>query len=309
MIQKEILEFLEEKPGYAKKGSLVLQAILEDKDMFFSQQDCADSLKAARGTILVEKEVVKNSLKVLIYDIEVSYNLVKSWSLGKTYLTIDNIVKERQVICVSYKWLGEDEVYTLSWDANQEDKFLIEQFFPVLNEADIIVAHNGDKFDLSWLKGRALKHGVEVLPYYNQVDTYKLAKRHLNLNSLKLDYLGNYFFGEKKIKVDYALWDRVIEKKEKAALKEMILYCEQDVKLLEKVYTKLTQLERSPVHVGALFNKNKNSSPISGSTNLEFIKKRATAQGTIKYIMRDLDTDSLFEMTESSYNKWKNVSK
>ena len=83
---------------------------------------------------------------------------------------------------MSYKWLGEKEVFNLNWDKNQNDYFLVEQFIETLNEADLIVAHNGDNFDLKWLRTRALFHRLKMLPSYKQFDTLKIARNKLYLN-------------------------------------------------------------------------------------------------------------------------------
>jgi DNA polymerase elongation subunit (family B) len=48
---------------------------------------------------------------------------------------------------------------SLTWDKKQSDKAMIKAFLKVMAQADEIVAHNGDKFDLKWLRTRALLHG------------------------------------------------------------------------------------------------------------------------------------------------------
>jgi DNA polymerase elongation subunit (family B) len=173
----EIIKFLESKPGYRKEGARRLARILKGNADI---DDCSTALLMFNRR-LTDKKVkeglkVKEGQKVLIYDIETSYNIVSAWRVGyKVMLPHYSVIKERAIICVSYKWLGEDEVYNLSWDKNQCDKFLLEQFIEVMNEADVLVAHNGDRFDLPWMKTRALKHDLEMLPTYNQI-YYKILR-------------------------------------------------------------------------------------------------------------------------------------
>jgi len=248
-----------------------------------------------------KKEITKP--KVLIYDLEVSYNIVKSWRVGYN-LNINpaDIIEERKIICVSYKWLGEDQTYNIQWDKDHDDKFLLEQFIPVLNEADLIVAHNGDRFDLKWIKTRAIYHDLPMLLNYPQFDTLKVAKKKFNFNSNKLDYISEFLGFENKIKTNMKLWDDIIFKSCPIAMDDMIKYCNMDVELLEKVYNKLVYWETPKYHINA---EDKTSSPISGGYNLELVKTVTSNQGTIKRIMKDLDNGRLFEMSNTNYLKYK----
>jgi DNA polymerase elongation subunit (family B) len=188
---QEIKIFLKNRPGYLKEGGKRLRDHLIKKGFNVTTALCKQALKEAR--LDTKNYNIKNNGKVLIYDIETSPNIGWFWTAGyKQNIGTNQILKERAVICVSYKWEDEDEVYNLTWDKNQDDKFLIQQFVEVLNEADLIVAHNGDNFDLKWLKTRALYHRIPMLPNYKQFDTLKLAKSKLRLNSNRLDYISKF---------------------------------------------------------------------------------------------------------------------
>jgi len=63
--------------------------------------------------------------KRLFFDIETSFNIGFFWRAGwKQTISPENIIEERKVICVSYKWEDDDKVHTLTWDENQSDKTL-----------------------------------------------------------------------------------------------------------------------------------------------------------------------------------------
>lgn len=303
----EVINFLQNKKGYTKEGARRLsQKVLKGEA---SIDTCRLALKFVNKKESLSKMNLdkkdKEGSKVLIYDIETSYNIVSSWRIGsKVDLPHYSVIKERAIICVSYKWLGENQVYTITWDENQDDKFLLEQFIEVMNEADTLVAHNGDRFDIKWIKTRALKHGLEMLPVYNQIDTLNLAKKHFYFNSNKLDYIAKFLGFDGKIETKPELWDKVILEKDVAALIEMVEYCEEDVRQLEKVYNRLKVWDKPKQHAGTLLFNNKASSPISGSKNLEHVKILSTSGGTKKHIMRDLSTNRLFEMSDSNYKKW-----
>lgn len=303
---KEIKQFLRNKPGYKKEGSKRLRKALLKKGFVTTVADCKQALREVnRESRLETRKEIDSKSKILIYDIETSYNIVSSWRVGyNVNLPHHSVIKERAIICVSYKWLGEDQVYNLTWDKNQDDKFLLEQFIEVLNEADLLVAHNGDRFDLKWIKTRALKHGLSMLIDYKQFDTLKVAKKKFYFNSNKLDYISEFLGFGNKIKTEPELWDRIILEKDPEAMKEMLAYCDEDVNLLEKVYKKLMYWETPKFHKGVLDGKTKQSSPITGGYNLEHVKAVSTNRGTVKHIMKDLDSDRLFEMSDTNYKKY-----
>ena len=89
-----------------------------------------------------------NKKKRLFFDIETSPNVGFFWQSGyKLNIPYTNIIKERAIICICYKWADEDKVYSLQWDKNQDDKTMLEKFMAVANEAHELVGHNGDRFD------------------------------------------------------------------------------------------------------------------------------------------------------------------
>jgi hypothetical protein len=144
----------------------------------------------------------------LFWDIETSPNIGFFWRPGwKITIDPDNIIHERAVICICWKWEDQKKVNHLRWRKGC-DMEMICKFVEVLEEADEAVAHNGDKFDMGWYNGRHLIHGLEPIPKTKTVDTYKIAARNFNLNSYKLDYLAKILLGEGKIK-DVVLLERV----------------------------------------------------------------------------------------------------
>jgi hypothetical protein len=308
---EEIIDFLLQKPGYLKEGGKRLRNHLRNKGFATTIYTCKEALRQARLESKESTEKLENGeAKVLIYDIETSPNLGWFWRAGyKLNISPENIIKERAIICVSYKWLGEKQVYNLTWDKNQNDRFLIEQFVEVLNEADLIVAHNGDNFDLKWLKTRALFHRIPMLPNYKQFDTLKLVRTKLNLNSNRLDYIAKYLGFEGKNKTTINLWMDIIFKNCKDAMNTMLEYCDEDVRQLEKVYKELRYLDNPMLHQGVIQGKTKQTSPVTGGVNIKHVKEVTTNRGTKKHIMQDLDTKRYFEMADTNYRKFLLINK
>ena len=73
--------------------------------------------------------------------------------------------------------------------------FMLEAF----NKADEIVAHNGDRFDIKWIRARAVFHGLEMRNHYNMIDTYKISKANLRIPSHSLKELCKYYLDNARI--------------------------------------------------------------------------------------------------------------
>ena len=117
--------------------------------------------------------------KRLYFDLECSPNIGLFWSAGyKQKIDYSNIIKERAIICICYKWEDEKQVHSLSWDKNQSDKKLLQEFIKVANEADELVGHNGDKFDLPWIRTRCLYHRVDCNPFQTNVGVLRSESCH-----------------------------------------------------------------------------------------------------------------------------------
>ena len=242
--------------------------------------------------------------KRLFYDIETSYNLVKSWRIGfNLNINMNDIIQERAIITVAYKWAGEDEVTVLSWDKGC-DKKLLKEFMPILAEADELVGHNVDRYDTKFLTTRALKHGIKALPKYQSTDTLKIAKRHFMFNSNKLDYIAQFLdIGHKTKHRGLEMWDDIILRNDEKALEEMIEYNVQDVFLTEEVYTKLMEYSIPKVNHQVLTGEGKCGCPECGSKEATLVKTYATAAGTKSRLMNCNSCKINYTLSESKYKK------
>ena len=74
--------------------------------------------------------------KRLFFDIEVSPNVVLSWRTGYNLtITPYDIIQERAIICICWKWEGKDEVHSLTWDKKQNDKAMLKAFLKEVNKS------------------------------------------------------------------------------------------------------------------------------------------------------------------------------
>lgn len=182
--------------------------------------------------------------KILVFDIETAPNLAYVW--GKYEQNVIDYEKEWYMLSFAYKWLGEKTVhvkslpdYKLYAKDKTNDKALVVELHKLFNEADVIIAHNGDQFDIKKSNARFLVHGLQAPSSYKTIDTKKVAKRYFNFNSNKLDDLGNILgLGRKVDTGGFELWLGCMSGDMKSWAK-MCKYNKQDVVLLEAVYLKM----------------------------------------------------------------------
>lgn len=243
--------------------------------------------------------------KRLFYDIETSYNIVKSWRVGYNLsITPEDIIHERAIITIAYKWEGEEDVTVLSWDKGC-DKKIIKDFVKVMSESDEMIGHNIDRYDTKFIMGRALKHGISVLPKYQSTDTLKLAKKHFMLNSNKLDYIAQYLnIGHKVRHRGMEMWDDIILRNDPKALEEMCEYNVHDVFLTEKVYKALMNYSLPKVNHASKQTGDKHTCPQCGSDHAELHKTYISGTGTKTRLMNCLNCSTNFTINNTNYTKF-----
>lgn len=221
--------------------------------------------------------------KRLFFDIETSPNLGLFFEAGfKKNIDTSSIIKERAIICICYKWEDSKEVFSLNWDAKQDDKTMLLKFIQVANTADELVGHNGDRFDLAWIRTRCLFHGIDMFPKYCTIDTLKIARSKFKFNSNKLNYIADFLGFGQKIKTDFNLWKNIVLHKDKKAMDDMIKYCKKDVILLEKVFKELAKHTDAKTHYGVIFGADRGTCPECGSDDIVIQNRRIVASGLKK---------------------------
>lgn len=132
-----------------------------------------------------------------------------------------------------------------------DDFYVVSEFSKILNQADAIVYHNGDRFDLPMLNARLAYHNLSPLPKIPTIDTKKIAWNQFRFNSNSLDYLSRFLGYKGKIENSSGLWlDAFAGKVE--ALTQMAKYCRNDVDITEYVYNRLSPfMKTNPLNAAA----------------------------------------------------------
>ena len=213
-------------------------------------------------------------LKVLHVDVETAPIQAYVWGLWKNNVGMNQIISDWFMLTWSAKWHGDDVVYgdklSSSEAIEQDDKRIMYSLWKMLDEADIIVGHNLDKFDRKKINTRFLVHEMSPPSPYRTIDTLKVAKRHFGFSSNRLDYLGKMLGVGRKIDTGgFELWADCMKGKEEA-LAKMLEYNQQDVILLEDVYNRLAPYHAThPNHGATMEGIDEPVCPKCGSTHLQ----------------------------------------
>lgn len=211
-------------------------------------------------------------LKILHIDIETSPMAAFVWSPWDNFLPMDRLIHDTFLFTWAAKWDGKPQMFSDSLTGaealKRKDTRIAASLADLVREADIVVGHNLDKFDIPKLNGRLLQNGLEPLGPVQTIDTLKLAKKNIKIAFNKLDYLGEFLGLGRKIKTDFMLWEDCYNGDEKA-LAKMLRYNKQDVVLLEHVFHALTPYVKQLTRLMDPGSKIDTSCPFCGGNDLK----------------------------------------
>ena len=184
--------------------------------------------------------------RILLFDVENAPNIAYTWALYQDINSMKFIKENWFMMCWCAKWLGDKKVHSSAlpdFDYYKKhpkcDRLIMKALRKLLDEADIVIAHNGARFDVRKANARFIVHGIEPPSPYRIIDTLKEARKHFMFTSNRLDDLGRILGVGRKIATGgFELWVECLEGN-KTAWNKMVKYCKQDVLLLERVYKKL----------------------------------------------------------------------
>jgi hypothetical protein len=210
--------------------------------------------------------------RILLLDIETAPNIAYVWGAWKQNVGLKQWVKKTHIMSIAWKWLDEDGIsYTENRKA--DDKKIVKLIYDLLDQADIVVAHNGQKFDLPTIIGRGVVHGFKPPSPYFIVDTLLTAKRELRLVSNSLanlcEELGLPAKDDHKKYPGFELWLGCL-RGEDEAWEEMRDYNIADVVSLEALYLRLRPYMRNHPNVARFGEEGEVACPKCGSKNIEY---------------------------------------
>jgi DNA polymerase elongation subunit (family B) len=257
-----------------KKAGVSHRAIAKQ---VFGKKSMASSVFYILYEHLYTKPEEKEGPRVLIFDIETSPEIGYVWGRFKQFLAPVQVKQRSFMLTWSAKWLGEEEIlddaiinYRQTDDAYGEpdDLEIVTSMWNLLDRADVVVAHNGIRFDLPYLNSRFVYHNLGMPSPFKVVDTCKIAKKYFRFPANSLKELGIYLGIEvPKLDTDFQLWVDCMEGK-KEAWEYMVEYNQYDVKLLEEVYLRLRSYDKSHPNMSLYYDDDKVRDPVTGSTDV-----------------------------------------
>ena len=191
----------------------------------------------------MEQEMPQGKFKppnVLLFDIETSKAVFRLYHTGKQYVRFDQLEKDNYMIGWAAKWLFDDKVISCFVKPNEarerDEARVVASLHKVMDKADVVIAHNGDEFDIKEVTTRFTKYGLQPVNRFTTVDTYKKAKQIYRLQSYSLRYLLEYF--SLIPKMERCDPDGAEDGNKEALLQEQE-YCKRDVLGLEELYIKM----------------------------------------------------------------------
>lgn len=225
-------------------------------------------------------------MKILIWDAETSP--MRGWFWQRYKTNVLQVDEESHLMCIAWKWHGEKKTFvkalpdykTYKKDT-RNDYELTEDLHALFEQADLIVAHNGDSFDNKVAYARFIFHGFPPPPPHKSVDTLKVARRYFRFSSNRLDDLGDHLDLGRKVQTGgKQLWFDCLDGKMKA-WRKMKKYNIQDVDLLERVYEKLAPYHHT--HPNLAEPSDDDVCPFCGSVNIVKEGWRTVNSGWTKY--------------------------
>jgi hypothetical protein len=191
--------------------------------------------------------------RIIFYDIETAPSMGYYFDLWKE----GNIVKTTQdwfLLSFAYKVRGQKKIHYHcladypGYDKNRrDDKALVTDLHRlVFSDCDCRIGHNIDRFDERKAKARFLAHGLPPPRPTKTIDTLKIARRVVKMDSNRLAHIGQYLgLGGKFTHTGWDMWERCINGDRKAWA-QMGRYNKRDIDLGEKVYDRLAPWNPSP---------------------------------------------------------------
>jgi hypothetical protein len=214
--------------------------------------------------------------KVLLFDIETSPLKAYVWGLWNQDIHHKNGQLDADWFMLSWsaKWLFGERIIsdrlTSKEVLKEDDERITKSLWELLNEADILVGHNVERFDIKKSNTRFLKHGLPPVSYYRTIDTLKQCKKNFSITSNRLDYIGRFLgIGQKVETGGFDLWKRCLEGEDEA-LEQMRIYCDGDVQLLEDVYLRIRNFIRPHPNLGLYIADNVERCPTCASEDIKW---------------------------------------
>ncbi|MCR4322862.1 MAG: ribonuclease H-like domain-containing protein [Candidatus Azambacteria bacterium] len=127
------------------------------------------------------------------------------------------------------------DAVTVQEAKRRNDKRVVKSIYKLINQADFVITHNGDRFDIKELNWQFLLNNLTPNNRYKSIDTLKKCKEIFGVPSYAMDYLCQELGYNGKHHTDMSLWEGV-EAGNQTSINDMSAYCSNDIFMLEDLY-------------------------------------------------------------------------
>lgn len=214
--------------------------------------------------------------KILVIDIETAPLELFAWGIWDVNASLEQIKTDWTILSFAAKWLGKKKVTYMDTGGRgkhrvRDDKKLMKPLWNLLNEADIVIAQNGKKFDVRKINARLIAHGFSPPSPYRVVDTMLVARKYFAFTSQKLKYtseiLGVPPKDEHPEYPGFKLWAACLQDIP-GAWRVMKRYNKQDILSTEWVYITTRAWDQQHPNLGTYAAAEQHACPHCGSYNV-----------------------------------------
>lgn len=131
---------------------------------------------------------------------------------------------------------------SVAWKSGKrsDDREIAEEVFRILGNGGIAYAHNGDRFDIPWLRTVALKYGLQM-PRIKLVDPCQIAWKRYRLGRNSLEAVAQFLgLEQSKLHIGPDVWRGALMDDDDACWDLLYKRCASDVDLLNAVAGRVT---------------------------------------------------------------------
>jgi hypothetical protein len=199
---------------------------------------------------------------ILYIDTENSTSVYENYGakVPSKYLSYQNLVHEWFMLGWSASYVGCDKVWTgfVTPDEarNRFDGGIVQRLHDLMSASEIIAGHNVDGFDIKKCNTVFMRHGLPPISTVGKgakktIDTLKLARSKLSLESNCLDYVSQWLGFSGKDEITRQDWKDATAG-DKKVLQKIENYCKGDVENGKNVLMKFIPLANKNFNFGAI---------------------------------------------------------
>jgi len=234
-----------------------------------SPQALSARLKKSSGAL--KSTPANTAARILVLDIETSP--FTAYSYNRWQVNISDAMRRDDNITIlsyAYKWLGESKVH-YEENRNNCDKSILEKLSAVLDEADIVIGHNMQRFDTPMINTRLVMNNLPPCSPYRIIDTLKIAKKHYRFERNTLDWVAKSLNCSRKLEhknfPGMTIWIEMLQGNDEAWAENKD-YNKMDVVVTEEIYEKMKAFTKPHPSVVVGSGSTSKRCVTCGSTNI-----------------------------------------